>query len=85
MDDIRKRKYLDWLPIWFPQILEVHAVKCPVRDFLSPTEWGRAVRAIRRLEKALGELVHLEELAPIAHEILLAHGTLNPLAVVRVR
>jgi hypothetical protein len=52
---------------------------------MSPTEWGRAVRAISRLKKALRELLHLEELAPIAHEILLADDALNPLAVVRVR
>jgi len=36
-------------------------------------------------EKTLRELVHLEELTPIAHVILLAGDVLNPLAVVRVR
>lgn len=106
MGNVGKGKYLDWLPIGFPQILEVHAIERAVCDFLSPTyvrgmpehnphktaetqisptEWGRAVRVIRRLEKALRELVHLEELAPIAHEILLTGDALNPLAVVRVR
>ena len=52
---------------------------------ISPTEWSRAVRVIHRLEKALRQLVHLEEMAPIAHEILLACDTLNPFPVVRVR
>ena len=52
---------------------------------ISPTEWSRAVRVIHRLEKALRQLVHLEKVAPIAHEILLACDTLNPFAVVRVR
>src|SRR5258708_7546057 len=52
---------------------------------ISPTEWGRANCVVHRLEKALQELIHLEKLAPIAHEILLASDALNPLAVVRVR
>ena len=51
----------------------------------SPTEWSRAVRAIHRLEKARRQLIHLEEVASIAHEILLACDTLNPFAMVRVR
>lgn len=52
---------------------------------ISPTEWSRAVRAIHRLEKARRQLIHLEEVASIAHEILLACDTLNPFAMVRVR
>ena len=52
---------------------------------ISPTEWSCAVRAIHRLEEALRQLIHLEEVAPIAHEILLACDTFNPFAVVRVR
>lgn len=52
---------------------------------ISPTEWSCAVRVIHRLEKALRQLIHLEEVAPVAHEILLACDTLNPFAVIRVR
>ena len=52
---------------------------------ISPTEWSRAVRVIHRLEKALRQLIHLEKVAPIPHEILLACDALNPFAVVRVR
>ena len=52
---------------------------------ISPTEWSSAIRAIHCLEEALRQLIHLEEVAPIAHEILLARDTLNPFAVIRVR
>ena len=40
---------------------------------------------VHRLEKAFGEHVHLEELAPLAHEVLLARDVFDPLAVVCVR
>jgi len=49
------------------------------------TEWGRAVRVIHCLEETFRECVHLEEMAPITHEILLVGDVFNPLAVVRVR
>ncbi len=49
------------------------------------TEWGRAVRVIHCLEETFRERVHLEEMAPITHEILLVGDVFNPLAVVRVR
>ena len=39
---------------------------------------------IHRLEKAFGEHLRLEELAPFTHEVLLARDVLDPLAVIRV-
>src|SRR6266850_1391137 len=48
------------------------------------TERGRAICTIHRLEETFRECLHLEELAPITHEILLVGDVLNPLAVVRV-
>lgn len=49
------------------------------------TEWGCAVRTVRGGEKVLEKYVHLEELALLAHVVLLACDVLDPLAMVCVR
>src|SRR5258707_13830976 len=58
-----------------------HNTKMPA---IQLTEWGCAVRTIHGLEKAFGEHVHLEKLAPLAHEILLARDVFDPFAMIYV-
>ena len=50
----------------------------------SLTERGSAVRAVHGLEKALREHIHLKELAPLPHQVLLPRNILDPFAVVRM-
>jgi len=52
---------------------------------MSLTERGCTVRTVHVLEEAFREYVHLEELAPLAHDILLARDIFDPLAMVCVR